>query len=108
MKNPKDQIAADPQSSIRLTLLTRPHVVGSSSMQICPTCSRGATQYVITKLKLMNPPARVNVQNLFLDIVTNHGATDSREATVAPIPSNTSNEGRAQQTNVLNEPNSEI
>jgi hypothetical protein len=49
----------------------------------------------------------VNVQNLFRDIVTNHGAADSKDATVAPIPSNTSNEGKAQQINVLNEPNNE-
>src|ERR1700678_24411 len=105
MKKPKDQIVADPHSSIRLNLLTRPHIVGSSSMQASPSLIRGATQYVIMKLMLISAPATVKVHTLCFDIVTSHGAIDSAEATVAPIPINTSNDGKAQQISVLKEPN---
>jgi hypothetical protein len=48
-------------------------------------------------------PARLNVQILCLDRLTNHGAADSSDATVAPIPRRTSTEGNAQQISVLNE-----
>lgn len=107
MKKPKDQIVAEPHSSIRLNLLTRPHIVGSSSMQASPSLIRGAIQYVIMKLMLMSMPAIANVHTLCFDIVTSHGATESAEATVAPIPINTSNEGKAQQRSVLKDPNND-
>jgi hypothetical protein len=45
----------------------------------------------------------LNVQILCLDRLTSHGAADSSEATVVPIPRRTSTEGNAQQIRVLNE-----
>lgn len=45
----------------------------------------------------------LNVQILCLDRLTSHGAADSNEATVAPIPKRTSTEGSAQHMRVLNE-----
>jgi hypothetical protein len=45
----------------------------------------------------------LNVQILCLDRLTSHGAADSSEATVVPIPKRTSTEGNAQQIRVLNE-----
>ena len=107
MKKPKDQIVADPHRSIRLNLLTRPHMVGSSSMHASPSLIRGATQYVIMKLMLISAAAIANVHTLCFDIVTSHGATESAEATLAPIPINTSNDGKAQQRSVLKDPNSD-
>lgn len=48
-----------------------------------------------------------NVHILWRDKVTSHGIAESSDATVAPIPSNTSTEGNAQHSNVLNELNRE-
>jgi hypothetical protein len=61
----------------------------------------------MTKLVAMNTPAMLNVQILCLDKLTNHGAADSSDATVVPIPRRTRTEGSAQQMRVLNELKSE-
>jgi hypothetical protein len=49
----------------------------------------------------------LNVQILCLETLTSHGAADSKEATVVPIPSKTRTEGNAQQMSVLKELKSE-
>ena len=48
-------------------------------------------------------PAMQNVQILCLDKLTSHGAADSSDATVVPIPRRTRTDGKAQQMRVLNE-----
>ena len=48
-------------------------------------------------------PAMLNVQILCLDRLTSHGAADSSDATVVPIPRRTRTDGKAQQIRVLNE-----
>jgi hypothetical protein len=52
------------QRTKRLTLLTSPHVVGSSVAHASPVCRRGAITYVITKLAAISVPAMLNVQTL--------------------------------------------
>jgi hypothetical protein len=60
-------------------------------------------RYVITKLIAIRTPAMLNVQILCRDTLTSHGAADSNDATVVPIPSKTRTEGSAQQMSVLKE-----
>ena len=45
----------------------------------------------------------LNIQILCLDKLTSHGAADSNDATVVPIPNRTRTDGKAQQIRVLNE-----
>ena len=51
----------------------------------------------------MRMPTVLKVRFLCLDKLTGHGAADSSEATVVPMPRRTSTEGSAQQMSVLNE-----
>ena len=92
---------AEPQSRTRLSLLTSPHVVGSSASQVSPSRRRGAMTYVMTKLQAISVPAMLNVQILCRERLTSQGAAESREATAVPMPSSTSTEGNAQQIWVL-------
>jgi hypothetical protein len=62
---------------------------------------------VFTKLHAIKAPDTVNVRALCRESVTNQGKTERVEATEAPSPNNTSNEGRAQQSRVLREVNRE-
>ncbi len=58
-------------------------------------------RYVTRKLSAISVPAMLNVHILCRDKLTSHGAADSSEATVVPIPKRTSTEGSAQQMRVL-------
>ena len=52
-------------------------------------------------------PEIEKVHNLCRESVTSHGANESMDATDAPKPKSTNNEGRAQQSKVLREVNRE-
>jgi hypothetical protein len=56
---------------------------------------------MFTKLSAIKTPETPNVQCLCFDSVTSHGINESMEATEVPKPNKTSNEGSAQQSNVL-------
>ena len=60
-------------------------------------------RYVITKLVVIRSPAMVKIQILCRERLTSHGAVDSKDATVVPIPNKTRIEGSAQHIRVLNE-----
>jgi|SRR4029078_8163763 len=62
---------------------------------------------MFTKLKQIKVPDSKNVHCLCLESVTSHGKKESVDATDAPKPNNTSNEGRAQHRRVLSEVNKE-
>ena len=62
---------------------------------------------MFTKLSAMRMPDTANVHGLCRDNVTSHGMNESIDATEAPKPNSTSNEGSAQQRRVLNEVNRE-
>jgi hypothetical protein len=62
---------------------------------------------VFTKLQAIKTPEMLKVRILCRDSVTSQGRNDSIDATDAPNPNSTSNEGRAQQSSVLREVNSE-
>jgi hypothetical protein len=49
----------------------------------------------------------LNVATLCRESATNHGTNESTDATDAPNPNSTSNEGNAQQSNVLRDVNRE-
>jgi hypothetical protein len=48
-----------------------------------------------------------NTTTLWCESVTSHGIADRNEATVVPNPTSTSNDGSAQQSNVLTDVNKE-
>lgn len=48
-----------------------------------------------------------NVQFLWRDKVTSQGAAESADATVAPSPKRTSNDGKAQQSKVPTDENND-
>ena len=52
-------------------------------------------------------PYIVNVHALWRERVTSHGMNVSSDATDAPRPNSTSSDGRAQQSSVLTDVNSE-
>jgi hypothetical protein len=58
-------------------------------------------------LKAIRLPDIEKVHCLCRDNVTNHGATESIDATDAPNPNSTSSEGNAQQNRVLRDVNSD-
>jgi hypothetical protein len=62
---------------------------------------------MFTKLSAIRTPDTPNVQCLCFESVTSHGTNERVEATDAPKPKSTSNEGRAQHTNVLTDVNKE-
>jgi hypothetical protein len=62
---------------------------------------------VFTKLHAIKTPETVNVRTLCRESVTNQGKNEREEATEAPSPNSTSNEGSAQQSSVLREVNRE-
>src|SRR5579863_5915426 len=55
----------------------------------------------------MSTPAVVNTQTLWWDNSTSQGTNERTDATVAPRPNSTSNEGKAQQSSVPNDVNSD-
>lgn len=59
------------------------------------------------KLNAINRPETANVHCLYFESVTSHGKDVSVEATDAPSPASTSNEGRAQHSRVPTEVNNE-
>jgi hypothetical protein len=59
------------------------------------------------KLNPIKVPDIENVQTLWRESTTNHGAKASIEATDAPKPNNTSSDGSAQHKSVLREVNNE-
>ena len=68
---------------------------------------RGARQCIFTKLSAIRMPDSENVHCLCRESVTSQGMNESADATDAPNPKSTSNEGSAQQSKVLSEVNSE-
>jgi hypothetical protein len=62
---------------------------------------------VFAKLHAIKAPDMLNVRTLCRESATNQGKNESIDATDAPSPNNTSNEGRAQQSRVLREVNKE-
>jgi hypothetical protein len=59
------------------------------------------------KLRTIKAPDIENVQALWRESITSQGMTESIDATDAPSPINTSNDGRAQHNNVLRDVNSD-
>lgn len=55
------------------------------------------------KLSAINVPEMENVQCLWRDRVTSQGINESIDATDAPKPNSTNNEGRAQHSKVPSE-----
>ena len=62
---------------------------------------------MFTKLHAIKTPDMVKVRTLCRESVTNQGKNERVDATEAPSPNSTSNEGRAQQSRVPIEVNSE-
>jgi len=62
---------------------------------------------MFTKLIAINTPDTENVHALWRERVTSHGMNERNDATDAPRPNNTSSDGRAQQSRVLTDVNSE-
>ena len=62
---------------------------------------------MFTKLEAIRMPETENVQCLCRESTTSHGMRDSVDATDAPKPKRTSNEGSAQQSRVLSDVNRE-
>ena len=62
---------------------------------------------MFTKLSAISVPEMEKVHCLWRERVTSHGMNESMDATDAPKPNRTNNEGRAQQTRVLSEVNKE-
>jgi hypothetical protein len=65
------------------------------------------SQYILIKLVAINTPEILKVHALCRESVTSQGSAESADATVAPNPASTSNEGRAQHRSVLREVNKE-
>jgi hypothetical protein len=62
---------------------------------------------VFRKLHAIRAPEMLKVRTLWRESATSHGRNESIDATDAPRPNKTSNDGRAQQSSVLTELNSE-
>lgn len=62
---------------------------------------------MFTNPKAISKPDTANVHCLCRDKVTSHGKNDSMDATEAPRPNKTSSEGKAQQSKVPRDVNSE-
>jgi hypothetical protein len=62
---------------------------------------------VLKKLNAIKAPETANVHCLCRESVTSHGMKESMDATEAPSPNSTSNEGSAQQSKVLTDVNKE-
>jgi len=62
---------------------------------------------MLKKPRAISKPDTANVHCLCRDRVTSHGKNESIDATDAPRPNKTSSEGKAQQSNVPTELNSE-
>jgi hypothetical protein len=85
--------------------LASAHAVGSSALQA--RFNRGISQYIFIKLAPISTPERLKVQALCRESVTSQGRAESADATVAPNPTSTNKEGRAQHRSVLSEVNKE-
>jgi hypothetical protein len=85
--------------------LASAHALGSSALHA--RFSRGISQYMFTKLAAISTPEMLKVQDLCRESATSHGKAESADATVAPNPTSTSKDGRAQHKSVLSEVNSE-
>ena len=101
-KNPTHHTTTDTQYIHALILRKRVQALA---------CAGSIGQGALRAFQRMIPAARINrpdipnVQTLYFDSATNHGAVLTSPASAAPAPSVTSNAGSAQHSNVPTEVN---
>lgn len=108
MKAPIAHSTADSHNVARLNLSARVHASGFAGSHVAELRrNAGATRYVYTKPSAIITPETENTSGLWCERLTNHGAADNNDATVAPMPNSTNSDGKAQHSNVPTDVNSD-